>query len=60
MYCYWMSRQIIWAYWEKKHWRIFWNNINEGGVKYLKGGIAADRCPAVYSRLEEYEKSIRT
>ena len=49
------------------HDRYFVNKIadsilffHEGGVKYLKGGIAADRCPAVYSRLEEYEKSIRT
>ena len=40
--------------------------FSESGVKYLKGGTAADSHPAIYSRkpiydrLEEYEKSIRT
>ena len=55
------------------HDRYFVNKIadsilffSESGVKYLKGGTAADSHPAIYSRkpiydrLEEYEKSIRT
>lgn len=55
------------------HDRYFVNKIadsilffSESGVKYLKGGMAADSHPAVYdrrpiySRLEEYEKRIRT
>lgn len=49
------------------HDRYFVNKIadsilffSESGVKYLKGDKAADSHPAIYSRLEEYEKSIHT
>ena len=47
------------------HDRYFVNKVadsilffNENGVKYLKGGMTADSHLEIYSRLEEYEKSI--